>query len=354
MAAKALVLARWEWFKLRRRWMPWILLAIALVFSQLAVWGPYFAYQQQKNNGPMLRSTMGLGAIGPDGKEVRYQFNCKQILEGDTSALPPGAAPSMMEDFRANCRQLATQYEQALEETKRNFTLPVSIPAALAVAGSFSIILIAIMTSSLVGSDYGWGTLRTVLARGAGRSQYLAAKLALMAAGALGLMLMVALATMVSSSIAGAMAGAGGFAFFEMGFLKNLTLDIGRAWIALWPFIALSSLVAILARSTVAGMAAAIGYYFAEIIASGILLNVVDWFKNMADYMLVRNISAWMQGMRLGGPREGVQVEVGVSFSQYPSEWHALLVLAAYTVALTVLAFWVFQRRDVAGSGGGG
>ena len=28
MIVEVLSLVRWEWFKLRRRWMPWILLAI--------------------------------------------------------------------------------------------------------------------------------------------------------------------------------------------------------------------------------------------------------------------------------------------------------------------------------------
>ena len=35
MIMLVLRLIRWEWFKLRKRWMPWILLAIALVMPQL-------------------------------------------------------------------------------------------------------------------------------------------------------------------------------------------------------------------------------------------------------------------------------------------------------------------------------
>ena len=40
--AEVLRLTRWEWFKLRRRWMPWVLLAIAAAFAQLGLWGGYF------------------------------------------------------------------------------------------------------------------------------------------------------------------------------------------------------------------------------------------------------------------------------------------------------------------------
>jgi ABC-2 type transport system permease protein len=34
-------LTRWEWYKLRRRWMPWVMLAVLLVVSQLFVWVSY-------------------------------------------------------------------------------------------------------------------------------------------------------------------------------------------------------------------------------------------------------------------------------------------------------------------------
>ena len=35
MIVHVLRLTRWEWFKLRKRWMPWILLAIAVALTQL-------------------------------------------------------------------------------------------------------------------------------------------------------------------------------------------------------------------------------------------------------------------------------------------------------------------------------
>src|SRR5207253_7704009 len=47
-------LARWEWFKLRRRWMLWILLVFAILFGQLAVWGSFFSYQNLQSTGGEL------------------------------------------------------------------------------------------------------------------------------------------------------------------------------------------------------------------------------------------------------------------------------------------------------------
>ena len=37
-------LTRWEWYKLRHRWMPWIMLGIVLAFTQLMVWGGFALY----------------------------------------------------------------------------------------------------------------------------------------------------------------------------------------------------------------------------------------------------------------------------------------------------------------------
>ena len=39
MIVPVLRLTRWEWFKLRKRWMPWILLGIVVIVTQISVWG---------------------------------------------------------------------------------------------------------------------------------------------------------------------------------------------------------------------------------------------------------------------------------------------------------------------------
>ena len=44
MIMLVLRLIRWEWFKLRKRWMPWILLIVALAVVQATLWGFYASY----------------------------------------------------------------------------------------------------------------------------------------------------------------------------------------------------------------------------------------------------------------------------------------------------------------------
>ena len=41
---QVLRLTRWEPFKLRKRWMPWILVAVAVAICQAFLWGSYYEY----------------------------------------------------------------------------------------------------------------------------------------------------------------------------------------------------------------------------------------------------------------------------------------------------------------------
>ena len=41
MTSNSVALVRWEWFKLRRRWMPWVLLAVLIAATQVPYWAMY-------------------------------------------------------------------------------------------------------------------------------------------------------------------------------------------------------------------------------------------------------------------------------------------------------------------------
>lgn len=101
VAMQVALLTRWEWFKLRRRWVPWILLGFVLVIVQLGFW---------------LATTLG------DAES--YQSPAENIANG------------------------------------------------LGISSFFGPFVAVILAATVLGSEYGWGTLRPVLSRGpdAGRS----------------------------------------------------------------------------------------------------------------------------------------------------------------------------------------
>jgi len=338
-------LARWEWFKLRRRWMLWILLSFGILFAQLAVWGQYFSYQNLKATGGEL--TVPASVQQQPGARART-VACNDLLSGDPSRAPAGLDTQVIAGLTAQCRQAATTLPTRLERGYQSFTLPGSLRTALGIVQSMMLILLAILTASAIGIDYGSGTLRSVLTQGTGRWTYLAAKLLLLLiVTALGLVIVLA-----SAAVSGALAvNLAGPAPAAAGAVATTWEDIVRAgwkaWVSIIPYISLTTFITVFARSTAAGMAVGLGYYVAEQLVIALFSSLFSWFQDVADFFLVRNITAWTGGSTTSG---GGGLQIGT----LPDETHAIIVLAVYTITLGAIAFWLFERRDVAGATGGG
>ncbi len=277
--AHVISLTRWEWYKLRRRWLPWIMLGLLLVVTQAFIWGTYFFNRGEENR-----------------------------------------------------------------EVYDNFTLPASLANALGLSYSIGIFLIVILTGSILGTEYRWRTLRSILARGTGRWQYLASKALLLALVAGGALLIVMAATAVSSLIAGALAGDPPPGSSDAPGWVDVPITFGKAWFAFLPYIALAGLFTVLTTSSAAGIAISLVYYYAESIIVAIFINLFDWFQTVADYVLGRNAVAWMTS---GDGGLVVNFILGGRFGDYPGALHAFLVLAAYAVVLGGLTVWIFRRRDL-------
>jgi ABC-2 type transport system permease protein len=326
------ILVRWDWFKLARRRLPWVLLVVLLLLSQLAVWGEYFRYRN-------LQQTGGTVAIGTTGGPGRNDVSCNDLLAGKTTGLPSGTSPQLIEALQAECRQNAAQTQRELAQRRDNFTLPGSIPIALETALTFGLILLTVLTASLVGAEYGWGTLRPILVRGTGRGPYLAAKLLLAALLAGAALIAVVAATAVSSLIANAFAS--GPAAARSVSWGDAAAALGKTWTGLLPFVVFTVCLVELTRSAAAAMAIGIGYFLGEQIVVAILTGVFSWFDSVTNYLLTQNIGAWVGHALLGQSPPAV------------STLHAIIVLLAYSLALGGAAFYLFISRDVTGASGG-
>ncbi|KKL10286.1 hypothetical protein LCGC14_2557350, partial [marine sediment metagenome] len=62
-------------------------------------------------------------------------------------------------------------------EALRAAVLPWSLPGLLDLTQYFGAILVAVLAASAVGTEHGWGTVRQALIRGQTRSQYLTTQL---------------------------------------------------------------------------------------------------------------------------------------------------------------------------------
>lgn len=280
--AHVMNLIRWEWYKLRRRWLPWIMLGILLFVSQAYIWGSYFFSRGSES--------------------------------GDSYS---------------------------------NFTLPGSIPNALGVIHGIGVFLIVILTASILGTEYRWRTLRSILSRGTGRWQYLASKVLLLAllVGA-ALLIVMALAS-ISSVIAAALSGDAPARFSSSARWIDVPIAFGKGWFGLLPYMVLTAFFTVLTTSSAAGTAISLVYCYGEAIIAAIFLSLFTWFETVASYLLDRNVTAWMTS---GNDTLVVNLFLGGGFGTLPSALHAFLVLTVYIAALGGLALWLFRRKDLTGA----
>ena len=352
MIAHIANLVRWEWFKTQRRQMPWILLIIPLLFTQLGHWGTYFSYRAPID----VDRGIGMAGAGPvqvagEGGEtiqmVSVDLDCEDVLEGKVPSPLPAQMVSSVENLRIQCQESLDREMQDRRDMLDRITLPGSVPNALDLTHGFGVILIAILTASMLGSEFGLGTLRMILAKGTGRWQLLSAKLVLMALLAGAALAIVAVATAISSLAVTTLVEERPE---EPMAWAEVATAFGRTWFSLLPYVLLAGLVSVVASSSIVGITAAIGYLFTEVIVVAVLLSNSDWAQNVADYMLGRNITAWM----MGSGREGLEIIVGTStpVGEFPGMSHAFLVLLGYMVVFAGLLFWNFQRKDIGGASG--
>ena len=95
-------LTRWEWFKLRSRRMPWILLTILVLFTQLFIWGNFFAYLNSR--GAEEQFTMGRGGSGEP--PIVVTVVCRDLLQGELPELPPNTDPRIYERIEDFCERV--------------------------------------------------------------------------------------------------------------------------------------------------------------------------------------------------------------------------------------------------------
>ncbi len=349
MMAHILRLTVWEWHKLRRRALPWVLLAIVVVLMQAAVWGPYVVHRTEPfspAHGIQLSDTTG------ENEETVFEaeWRCKDV-RGDR--IPPGveelaeehreSALASVEEFRQSCEG----YEEVRDFTRHSVLLPNSILLAFTLLQGILFILASIMAAAALGGEYGWGTLRTVLTKGTGRWQFMTAKVtALMLTALAGLV--VAAATVALSSLLIGLFGLEGDSLQGSAEWLDVPIKIGTLLYSFLPYTMLALLMTALFSSTALGITAFVVYYLIETTASPILNNF-DWFQRISEYLLSPNATAVLQASY-----GEVSISInGSGDAAQPDLLHAFLVLAAYTLVFGALTLLLFQRRDITGAKGG-
>ena len=319
MIAHIMRLTLWEWFKLRRRWMPWILLAVAVILTQFGLW---FAYAAYHNETLQMFASGGSSSFGVSeevgGEEINLEVSCISLAN---EGLPP-EIETLSEEMRTQFLRDVEEFREKScrdttlrEDLRKSFTVPHSIAESTTGLVNFAPILIIILAASLIGTEYGSGTLRTTLTRGTGRWQFLASKLFLLILTCVAVLIVAAITVALASLMTSFIPPDEVNRLDDAGRWSDVVVSFSKAVYALAPYIALSMFLAVLTQSAAAGIAIALGYYVIELIVSPIL-NVTSWGESIADFILGNNVSEWIESAV-------VTVEVSGASSHGQSARHA-------------------------------
>jgi ABC-2 type transport system permease protein len=204
--------------------------------------------------------------------------------------------------------------------------------------------VLALMLGVLsIGSEYGWGTLKTLFTQGPGRLRIFGAKLLALALALVPFVLVVyALGALASYAIA---VREGADVTWPSAWL--LLRGLAAGWLVLAVWAALGVLLAVLSRGT--ALATGIGILYALVIEGllsalasevSILDRLVELFLRANAYSLVSVLGVAADDVSNNGP--------GSFSGPFVAGGQALLVLVAYLAAFIAVAGWLLRRRDVA------
>jgi ABC-type transport system involved in multi-copper enzyme maturation permease subunit len=203
-------------------------------------------------------------------------------------------------------------------------------------AGAIALIIGALIAAS----EYGWGTLKTILAQRPRRPFLLAGKLLSIATAMLALVVAVFAINGLWSWVIAATEGRSA----DWPSVLDLGRGIGAGWLVLGTWSLFGALLGILFRST--SLAVGLGLVWALVVENLVrgfaaLLGFLDVFQRGLPGVNAGSLVAALGAATLDQPGGTPGVTAVVSGPQ------ALVVLSAYVVVLTLAAGIALQRQDV-------
>lgn len=218
--------------------------------------------------------------------------------------------------------------------TEESLKLPNIFENGMQIATLLGFILSIVLASGLVGNEYGWNTIRPLLARARSRSALLSAKWITVLLYSVGLYLLGLLATIAFS--AGSSAIIGEFESVDATLLSEWAVAFGRVLISQLPYAALAFMMALITRSNAVG----IGLGFLEPAIFGLLGLVTNAFDEVRKFGLEypsNQLVAMNANTGFGGYGEITTAEA----------WQAVATLAVWVAIMVGATYYFFNKRDV-------
>lgn len=290
-----------ELFKIRKRRMTWILLAVLIAWFCITTVGGYSAI-----------------------------------------AIDPADMPA--EEFEEEWESL-----EEFEASRAAFQFPHAFPHIFSIAQGIGTILLIILVASMVGNEYRWGTVGQMLTRRGARFYYLGAKLlALIIVAVIGLVFSLIVWVILISITSSLLAGSINWDFISASFVWEVVLMFGHTIFGLLPLMLLAAMLAIIGRSALAGIAGGLVYYWVGGIASEILSQGSGWSGRIPEYLISHNVYAIMSLNQLNGVAlRGGPMGFGEAPTQIASTLHATVTLVIYCLVFLAISFYLFRKQDL-------
>ncbi len=238
----------------------------------------------------------------------------------------------------------------ALEQVKRQLSLPGVFGAMLSAINGTGGILAIILTAGLFGSDFNWGTLRVLLTRAPSRGAYLLAKLtALQLALLVAMVITLIVGTLLSlffSAILGLpqQADISAFLLLPLGMLRSL--------LVLVPYTLIAAASAIVGRSVIAGVGGGLIFLVFDVSAGSLnTISAVDpMIRVLVNLLLQPNINRLIvDNSQMFGLDQSV-LTGALDLNLLPSSWQAISVIVVYSVIFGYSAYRTLKRQDIGGA----
>jgi ABC-2 type transport system permease protein len=193
-----------------------------------------------------------------------------------------------------------------------------------------------------LGSEYGWGTLKTLFTQRPGRGRIFAAKLLALATTLVPFVIVVFALGALSSYLIAVREGAD--VAWPSAWL--LVRGLGAGWLILAAWAAFGILLAVLSRGT--SLAIGVGILYSLVIEGllsalasevSVIDRLVEFFLRANGYSLVAPLGVTAADVSDRGP--------GSFSGPFVGGTQALVVLASYLAVLLIAAGWLLRRRDV-------
>ncbi|MGN6758992.1 MAG: ABC transporter permease, partial [Thermomicrobiales bacterium] len=210
-----------------------------------------------------------------------------------------------------------------------NLTLPGTLTRATEFIYFFGSIMLAILAASAIGNEYGWGTLRPMLATGVPRTRFLTAKLVALAIVAVAFDVLPLIMNAILAVPVALLTNAHIFTgTFDSAWVGHLLALVGRTYLMILVTILIAFLCGLLGRSQAAGIGAALGLLIGEQIVGQLLRGLnLHWATTLVNIFPNRN-SQSLLASNVFGPvdRNG----------EWRGQWHTLITSAIFAVGCLV------------------